>query len=284
MKKYSYIFALCVSATLLFSCTKKEEAYIPGEPDQSSGYQVSFPEQKIVPSYEIDPSDPTASTVTITATRKNTTDAITVPIVIEQVPFDAPQVFQATDLVFEAGQETATFQVSFPDAEVGVEYTCHIMIDDPKYASMYASDSKPFASFTFLKVKWETIATGTLNSWWMGGLVPDVTLQHCETFPERYRFVDPFGYGVDLLFTTYGEEKEDDTGDKYYNCRVAPTFAYVHTSYGNVQFRDLGYWQGDDSYGTWNKYYPGDNYTVLNLQWYVSAGSFGWGPEKFVAD
>lgn len=284
MKKYNYIFALCAAASLLFSCTEKE-IYIPGEPDLKDGYQVSFPQQTIVPSYEIDPTDPAANTVTVKATRKNTAGAITVPIVIEQVPSDAPQVFEATNLVFEAGQETATFQVSFPDAEIGVEYTCHIMIDDPQYASMYALDSKPYVSFSFLKVKWETLATGSLDSWFMEDVLPGVTLQHCETFPERYRFLDPYGVGVNLVFTLFGDEKQDQDGNRYYNCRVAPTETpFTYGSYGAISFRDVGYWQNNDAYAAWNLFYPDDNYVSLTLQWYVAAGSLGYGDEVFVAN
>ena len=214
MKTYKYLFVLSAAAALLLSCTKQEEAYTPGDPDLANSYRVSFPAQTVTP-YEISPEDPSASTVTIKATRVNTAGRITVPVVIEQVPFDSEFVFEHTDLVFEDGAATAEFQVSFPKAEVGKEYSCHIMIDDPQYASMYSEEDTPYFSFKFLKVLWEDLATGKLDSWWAEGEVPGVTLQHCVTFPERYRFVDPYEAGFDMVFTTTGEEKTDDNGDKF---------------------------------------------------------------------
>ena len=282
MKKFKYIVALSAAAALLFSCTEKELSYIAGKPDQADSYRVSFPAQKIVASYEIDPTDVAASTVTVRATRQNTQGKITVPLVILQVPFDKDFVFENTDLVFEDGASTASFQVSFPNAEVGVEYTCHIMVEDPAYAWMYSPEDKPFVSFTFLKVQWETLATGSLNSWWMEGVVPNITFQHCITYPERYRFVDPYGFGQDLVFTKFGKEQTSTSGLTYYNLRVAPTETpATYGSYGSIYYRDLGYWQDDDTYATWNTYYPDLNTVTLYMQWYVSAGSLGYGAEKF---
>lgn len=282
MKQIKYIIALSAAVALLASCMQKEEPYVPGEPDLANSYRISFPEQVVTP-YEVDPNDPAASTVTITATRKVTSGKITVPLVIEQVPFDEDFVFENTELVFEDGQETAQFKVTFTKAEVGKEYTCHVMVADPQYASMYSSEDTPFISFSFLKVAWETLATGTLDSWYAEDQVPGVTFQHCLTFPERYRFIDPYDEGFDLLFTTYGEEKTDDDGDTYFNCRVAPTMTpATYGSYGNISYRDLGYWQGDDSFGEWNTFYPDYNAVTLCLQWYVTAGSLGWGREIFI--
>ncbi|MBQ1647442.1 MAG: hypothetical protein II047_03075 [Bacteroidales bacterium] len=281
MKQIKYIFALSAAVALLASCMQKAEPYVPGEPDQANSYRISFPEQTVT-SYEVDPNDPAASTVTITATRKVTSGKITVPLVIEQVPFDKDFAFENTELVFEDGQETAQFKVTFTKAEVGKEYTCHIMVADPKYASLYSSEDTPFISFTFVKVAWETLATGTLDSWWAEGEIPGVTLQHCVTFPERYRFVDPYKDGWDLLFTTFGDEKTDKEGKAYFNCRVAPTeTSTVYGPYGNVTIKDVGYWQGDDKYAELNTFYPDSKAVTLYIQWSVSLGSIGAGQEVF---
>lgn len=281
MKQIKYIFALSAAVALLASCMQKEEPYVPGEPDLANSYRISFPEQVVTP-YEVDPNDPAASTVTITATRKVTSGKITVPLVIEQVPFDEDFVFENTELVFEDGQETAQFKVTFTKAEVGKEYTCHVMVADPQYASMYSSEDTPFISFSFLKVAWETLATGTLDSWWAEGVIPGVTLQHCVTFPERYRFVDPYEDGWDLVFTTFGDEKKDKEGKAYFNCRVAPTVtSTVYGPYGNVTIKDLGYWQGDDKYAAMNTFYPDSKAVTLYIQWSVSLGNIGYGAEVF---
>ena len=287
MKKFKYIVALSAAAALLFSCTEKELSYVAGKPDQADSYRVSFPAQKIVASYEIDPKDASATTVTVKATRQKTEGKITVPLVIQQVPFDKDFVFQNTDLVFEDGASTATFQVSFPNAEVGVEYFCHIMVEDPAYAWNYSPEDKPYVSFSFLKVEWETVATGSYSSFFGNKILKkkdytNVALEHCVTFPERYRIVDPFGKGFSIPFTVYGKEKKSASGATYYNVRIAPTETpLTYGSYGAISFRDVGYWQGDDSFGEWNEFYPDLGIADLWMQWYVSAGSLGYGEELF---
>lgn len=292
MKKIKYLVALSAAAALLFSCTEKELSYVAGKPDQADSYRVSFPAQKIVSSYEIDPSDASANTVTIKATRQNTQGKITVPLVIQQVPFDKDFVFENTDLVFEDGASTASFQVSFPNAEVGVEYSCHIMVEDPAYAWSYSPEDKPYVSFSFLKVQWETLATGTLQSYFAKTYltgeanIPNVKLQHCVTFPERYRIADPYyGSGTHIVFTLFGKEKKSAKGLTYYNVRVAPTeTTFTYPNKGLISFQDVGYWQGNDAYAANNVFYPDMNYVDLWLSWFHPGGVFDYDYETFVAD
>lgn len=288
MKKLNYIAISAISALAIFavSCdiypsSSETPYYEAGAYDDPSCYRVSFPEQDVTP-YEVDPADASATTVTIYAQRRYPTGKITVPLTITQDPFDAEFVFENTDLVFEDGQSEASFQVSFPKAEVGKEYVCHVMVTDPQFASMYKNDVT-FISFKFMKVSWETVATGVLNSWWEDGSnIPGVVFQHCVTYPERYRFLDPYGYGNDMLITSDNKELKDSNGDTYLIMRVAPQESgYVHSSYGMINFRDVAAWQGNDAYASANKYYPADKYVQLWLQWYVSAGSFGYGYEIF---
>ena len=55
-------------------------------------------------------------------------------------------------------------------------------------------------------------------------------------------------------------------------------------SYGNVNVRDMGYWQGDDAYVFSYGYESGmyaDGYCFFTVQFYVSAGSLGWGTDTF---
>ena len=284
MKKINYILALLAVGALAFACTEKEEVYTPGEDDVEGCYRVSFPQQTVLTAYELDPEDETAATVTIKAKRQVTSGKITVPITIEQVPFDSAFVFTHTDLVFEDGAADATFEVSFPKAAVGVEYICHVMVTDPQYVSMYSADTT-YISFKFLKVSWETLATGTFSeSIAFGATVPDVKLQHCVTFPERYRLVDPLGFGQDITFTSVGEKQEDKDGEYYVLSLKPQESGYVYGSYGMVYVRDVASWQGDDYYLDGSRYYIADNYVQLFVQWYVSAGSFGYGYDTFVAN
>lgn len=280
MKTFNYIFAILAAGALLASCGEKEDAYVWGEEENANCYGITFPDQTVC-DYELDPEDPAASVVTINAHRAVTTGDITVPVTIRQWPYDDEYVFAHTDLKFADGESDASFQVSFTNAEIGKEYECHITIEDPQYASLYKKEVN-FISFKFMKVSWETLAVGTLDSWWAEEEIPDVTLQHCLTFPDRYRLVDPYGYGSDVVFTTTGEAKTDKDGGTYYNVRVAPTFSgYTHSSYGAVYYQDYAYATASDDNIKYCYIYPDYAVVQLTLNWYVSAGSFGTGYESF---
>lgn len=287
MKTFNYIFAILAAGALLASCGEKEDAYVWGEEENANCYGVTFPDQTVC-DYELDPEDPAASVVTVKAHRAVTTGDITVPIVIRQVPFDDEYVFAHTDLKFADGESDATFQVSFTNAEVGKEYECHITIEDPEYGSLYKKEVN-FISFSFMKVKWTTLATGTLNSAFFGALasvpkLPGVVLQHCETFPEKYRLVDPFHSGVDFVFNTIGDEKVDGDGDKYYSI-VLPMFdtGLTYGSYGAIYAADYYTVYGEEKIDS-SVFYPDYNQVYIGVSWSVSAGTLYEGTEAFIPD
>lgn len=286
MKNIKYIIAVLAAGAVLSACSE-EEKYTKGAPEQENTYDVYFPTQTVT-DYELDPTDESASTVTVTVKRANTSGAITVPITIEQAPDTTAFVFTATEVSFEDGEDETTFQISFPDALIGVEYICHVLVDDPAYAKVYSynPDQPAFLSFKFIKVSWTTIATGTYKSWYFGDK-PGVELQKCDQNDKALRLLNPFlgGDGCILALSIIGDAKEDEDGETYYNLALEPQFTgYMHPSYGEMFVQDVAAWQGNAAYRQYNLYYPSDGWIDIWDQYYVSAGSFGYNDDYFEPD
>lgn len=279
MKKIYNILAIAAAGAMLFACTEKEDVYTPGAKEDTNCTRISFPEQTVC-DYELDPADASSNTVRIEAIRKgDVTEAVTVPLVITQVPADSAFIFTHTDLAFEAGKDTASFTVSFTEAQVGVEYTCHVMVADPKFGSVYTRDTTYF-SFSFLKVKWNTLTKGTYNSVRYGA-VADVSLQACETFPGRYRFIDLFA--EPLVFTLYGKEQSDEEG-KFYNFSfVGPNTGQFNSTYGEylycVSYAEYTGKSSDNDTSTY--FYPETNTWYSYNLYVISLGYFNYGWDNF---
>jgi hypothetical protein len=112
-------------------------------------------------------------------------------------------------------------------------------------------------------------------------------LQYLESNPAQYRFKNLYGYGASLQMTLSDKKGSDDTGELQY-FRVEPqTTPFTYGDYGTVSVRDLGYWQDDDSYafdpdyGCFIYTNANKNGVVLALQYFVSAGSLGYGWDEF---
>lgn len=118
----------------------------------------------------------------------------------------------------------------------------------------------------------------------------DVLFQNLESDPTLYRFKNLYGFGASLQLRLTDKTGEDDN-DKLQFMRVEPqTTPFTFSTYGTVSVRDLGYWQDDDSYA----YDPSlgcfmytDKYkNVVNvaIQFFVSAGSLGYGWDMFMPE
>ena len=132
MKNLRYIFsALAVLAAV--SCSNDE--YKPGEPDLADSYDVYFDAGQSQ-NLAFD-QDEKKLEVEITATRNNTAEAISVPVVIKG---DNSVVF-ATPLEFNAGQNSSSFKLVFDGLEIQKKYDYIISIEDPKYALIYGLEA-----------------------------------------------------------------------------------------------------------------------------------------------
>ena len=75
-----------------------------------------------------------------------------------------------------------TFQVSFPDAEIGTTYSCNIQIEDKKYAFIYGEKASG-VSFSVTRVKWNLVTgpKGETKGKWR-----DDILSSAYGIPNRY--------------------------------------------------------------------------------------------------
>ena len=166
------------------------------------------------------------------------------------------------------------------------EYTITVVAVD-------GSGAKTSAKTTFTGLDWTDVATGTyyfeVNANMtnlFGGSTPTV-LQICTTDPSLYRFKDVFGAGYSLKINMLTLTGNDADGDyTFFRIPVGDT-PFTYSTYGAVSYRDIGYLQGNDAYITDYGYESGmysDYYCFLCIQYFVSAGSLGWGYDEFVPE
>jgi len=118
----------------------------------------------------------------------------------------------------------------------------------------------------------------------------DVQFQNLESDPTLYRFKNLYGFGASLLLRLTDKTGEDDYDKLQYFRVEAQTTPFSYGSYGIISVRDLGYWQEDDSYAfdpNYGCFMYTDKYknnVVVALQFFVSAGSLGYGWDEFVPE
>jgi len=156
-----------------------------------------------------------------------------------------------------------------------------------------ANGSKKLATAEFFGIDWQLITTGayTFAKAAIGKVVgantvEGVLLQQRADEPTTYRLKNVYGTGNHLILTSTGIKGEDSDG-KFTLMRVAAQgIGGSYGSYGAVSVRDIGTWQGDDSYNTDPDGLPiwfyEDGSMYLYLQYYVDAGSLGYGCDTFV--
>lgn len=122
--------------------------FLSGAPENPDCYYVYFPLPGESTDLELDPAADTK--VTLKVRRLKSEDAITVPVTIKS---NVAGIFEASKIKFADGQDETTFDVTFPNSEIGTTYSCEIRIEDPKYASVYGE--KPAGTkFSVTRVKW----------------------------------------------------------------------------------------------------------------------------------
>ena len=144
--------------------------------------------------------------------------------------------------------------------------------------------AKTYSSTVFTGLDWATVAEGTYqfgvaNIISIAGAMTPTTLQVCTTNDKLYRFKDVFGAGQHLKINLLSMKGKDSDGEYTYFRIPAQKTGMQFGSYGDVSIRDVGYWQGDDSWITDNGYESGmyeDYFCFIMAQYYVSAGSLGY--------
>lgn len=210
--RFLYSTAAIVLALGLGSCVNESPKYTEGEPDADGCYGVYFPNQEAAGDHTFDPSDPT--TVTFKAVRTVSSGSITVPLTVTDT--SANKVFQVGTLSFADGQKESTVTVNFPDAELGVQYGLSINIEDPQYASKYASGDFGI-SFSALREKWNTLGKAKFREdcmttfFGVENVEYEVEVQENDGVKGYYRLVYPY----DAKYP-YNEEGDWDTSTTYY--------------------------------------------------------------------
>lgn len=106
------------------------------------------------------------------------------------------------------------------------------------------------------------------------------SLQKCENVANLYRFTNLFGEGYSLKFYGTGSKDADEEGSFEFIYVPANKTPYTHASYGEIGARDVYTWQGNnEDYLNGQMYDDGTIY--IWMQYFVSAGSLGYGWEDF---
>ena len=225
MKKYiNILFAATVAAFSVLSCsTKEQDPYTPGEPEENGCFGVYFPAQDASGSHIYSPvEDPV---IEIKVARKVTNGNITVPVVTE---FSEDGIFTVDPVTFADGQAETTFNVSFPNAKEGTNYSASIYVVDNQYAAKY-SDQPMGIDFSIMRVEMKdflkedgsgkAMITFTDDVFW-GEVHDDCYLEYYEVDGVRYctttggklvgegsEGVGPWGTDVQLSFLWHTNKK-----------------------------------------------------------------------------
>lgn len=147
------------------------------------------------------------------------------------------------------------------------------------------SNQSAVKTASFKGLIWKDICSGTYT---FNGKVAalgqpastETTLQKCENVDQLYRFTNLFGEGYPLKFYGTGMKDKDDDGTFEFITVAANKTPYLHATYGEVNARDVYTWQGNNEDYLNGQMYD-DGYIYIWMQYFVSAGSLGYGWENF---
>ncbi|MBR4857288.1 MAG: hypothetical protein IKU94_11780 [Bacteroidaceae bacterium] len=293
MKSIKNIFNALLALVVVagFASCADEPEYTPA--GQLEGMQVYFPATN--PSqFDLEQKD---SSFEIEVSREVADADANIAIAVT-CSNDANYTFPST-VNFKAGEKTAKLNVAYKGSqmEYAVYDTIAISIADQKNVSPYSISNyefvagvpAPWTAWFNSKSAWTaagydaaawplgdektTTCDYTYSLYWAGvdaGL--NISYRQYLLDPAIAQFkIDNWGSGVSLII---------DYNTVTKNCQVAPQYAADNSNYGAVTIGDVSHWQGSDYYASYPCYYnPETGQFVLNVAYYVSAGSFGYGPE-----
>lgn len=198
MKKIGKIFnivlgVIVVSLMFFTSCEDTIERELL--PTVLADCQNVFFTDNNVTDVELDPTEPTQVRVIIS--RQNSEEAATVPLKV----ISADDIFIIPETVtFEAGVDTISFLVTFPEANEGIKYSFEIGISGDEYYNPYITN-KTSIKISVTRIKWENIGPGVMIEGIISTLfgVPELYPFYVDiqkaTLPggiTRYRLINPF--------------------------------------------------------------------------------------------
>ena len=287
MKKYINYLLVLAAGLFVMSCSDKDDyKWGPKDPEDGSKTEVYF--AKSGESLELDPAE---EVISVTINRKDPTGDITVPLIVK---WNQEGVFEVPESVdFADGSATASFDVNVAKALVGKEYTLEIGVPDDNYYLYKPLGVAGAISYKvdILKLAWSDLFTGTYicacnyGGASYGGKFPAV-MQKCESIEGRYRVKNATGEGFHIVFSLVGDPDKDDEGLEYYNVSVAMNKTGLAFPYGVVWITDVASWQGDESFQSYNVFYPGDGYLDIWAAYSIGAGAstFQYAHDYFIPD
>ena len=247
MKTINKLFGALTFSCLMVgmgACTDECD-YTPAGAVDANASEVSFASEG-GEFREFTPTDD--KTLTITLQRTDASAEQTVGLIVSQ---NDGGIFQIpASATFAAGASTTTVEVTFPEAEPGVEYTYAIRLDvDP-----YRQDLITLYSGTVQVVQWDLIGTGTLTCSLLGGTAS------CNIYRAShaawYKAEAPIEQGMDIVF------KVQDNNSVV----VEDQAIFTDANYGTV------YVNNEAEGGVYD---PETNVIQAALYYYCSAGYFG---------
>ncbi len=273
INKYLFgAFAALLSAGL-FSCVEEAPEYIPGEADQAGCKGIYFPTQEAAADHTVDPT--MERVITITISRDSLKGAgITDPLPEIEVPLvssDTTGVFVVPASVkFAAGQQEATFNVTFEKAKTAVKYPLNIAVTDAQYGSAYNSTSN-YIDLSVFCVEWkyflkedgsEKALFTYVQDWW--GETHQFYMKYYEVDGVRHCVTESLPAEV---------EHEDGTVETVYGiwgtgAEYEMEFVwYTKTNYISIPYQSMGFNNNGDIIhacsedGFYEKYRGADYYT-----------------------
>lgn len=252
--KYAYVALLMTLVFSTVSCTEECE-YTPAQAISEDCVKASFLESEDGFFKELTPD--AEKKITLTVTREITDGECTVGLNVLE---NGTNIFNVPDYVnFADGESSKTFDITFPDAEVGVLYNLKIELDGQSI-DPYAESTISTIVGSVQVVQWNPIGESQMISQFF-----EQTLT-CETMKAShanwYKFVSLTEEGVDLVI------KVTDNNEVIVEDQQIGT----HASYGPI-------YVNNSQYG--GEYNPETNTIVAYLYYYVSAGYFGTYAETF---
>lgn len=234
--KLNKIFMLAGIAMLGFamsSCSDDDNDYTPGEPVSADCPAVSFVAEESGKSVELDPTDPTEVSFTVTREKadaaasynlkvlSNTDDVFVVPATVD----------------FAAGAKEANVKATFNNAEVGKTYSFEVALDD-EVVNPYKSSTRKSFTFKAVRVKWNSLGKGQWIDGFLYGFWDEAEIQQRDDKPQYFRvqniYTDEFvtsagaapaGYKPWFVFMVTNSGK-NVTWDGWFSINT------IHPSYG----------------------------------------------------
>lgn len=217
--KKSYIVAL--AAVLSLSACDYEDDYTPAAAAGADTVYFANPVQEVV-------FNAASKDIPVVLKRADATAEKTYEI---KAVCDSASYFEVpASVTFAAGEAEKTIMVKATEnLPMGVQATLELRLDGNASVNAYVQ-TLPVASLVVLKEDYEFVASGVYTSEMLETEV-ETELQYSPTF-DSYRFVDPFGSGVSVVF------KYD--AESHFGMSVSPKlFTGYQASSGKIYVKPL---------------------------------------------